>query len=236
MARVIELPISDEVHPARLQHVIQNALSNPATLERLTIQTTQEEPDALYAILQGGQGKDHLGVGLKNLLKVETMGSIGDYGFAGTSDCECVVQGNVGDYFGHSQISGTLLVMGSAGHGFAAMAQGGLSIVLGDSTDRPGASLRGAAVLVRGSAGAQAGYRMRSGILVIGGDAGPELGAQFQGGRIYIRGQAESLTSDIEECRLREPDRLILSLLLMKAGLKASALKEFRVYRSPNEL
>jgi hypothetical protein len=77
---------------------------------------------------------------------------------------------------------------------------------------------------------------MRSGILVIGGDAGPELGAQFQGGRIYIRGQAESLTSDIEECRLREPDRLILSLLLMKAGLKASALKEFRVYRSPNEL
>ncbi len=37
-------------------------------------------------------------------------------------------------------------------------------------------------------------------------------------------------------CRLREPDRLILSLLLMKAGLKASAIKEFRVYRSPAEL
>jgi glutamate synthase domain-containing protein 3 len=236
MARVIELQISDHVHQAHLQHVIQNALENPSELDRLTIQTTQEEPDAIYAILQGGHGKDYLGVGLKNLLKVEIMGSIGDYGFAGTSNCECVVQGNVGDYFGHSQSSGTLVAMGSAGNGFAAMAQGGLSIVLGDSLDRPGASLRGAAALVRGNVGAQAGYRMRSGILVIGGDAGPELGYQFLGGRIYIRGQAQSMTSDIEQCRLREPDRLILSLLLMKAGLKASTLKEFRVYRSPSEL
>jgi formylmethanofuran dehydrogenase subunit C len=202
----------------------------------MTIQTTEEEPDAIYAILQGGYGKDHLGVGLKNLLKVEMMGSIADYGFSGTSDCECVVQGNVGDYFGHSQNSGTLLVMGSAGHGFAAMGQGGLSVVLGDALDRAGVSLRGAAVLVRGNVGAQAGYRMRSGILVIGGDAGPELGTQFMGGRIYIRGQAVSISKDIEECRLREPDRLILSLLLLKAGLKASTLKEFRVYRSPNEL
>ena len=236
MARVIEIQINDDVHPARLQHVIQDALNNPSRLEKLTIQTTEDEPEAIYAILLGGAGRNYLGVGLKHLLKVETMGSIGDYGFAGTSDCECAVQGNVGDYFGHSQVSGTLLVMGSAGHGFAAMAQGGLTVVLGDSLDRPGASLRGASVLVRGDVGAQAGYRMRSGILVIGGDAGPELGAQLLGGRIYIRGKADSLTSDIEECRLREPDRLILSLLLMKAGLKASTLKEFRVYRSPNEL
>jgi glutamate synthase domain-containing protein 3 len=236
MARVIEIQINDDAHPARLQHILQDALANPSRLEQMTIQITEEEPDAIYAILQGGYGKDHLGVGLTNLLKVETMGSIGDYGFSGTSDCECVVQGNVGDYFGHSQISGTLLVMGSAGHGFAAMAEGGLSVVLGDSLDRPGASLRGAAVLVRGDVGAQAGYRMRSGILVIGGNAGPDLGAQFVGGRIYIRGQAQSMSPDIEECRLREPDRLILSLLLMKAGLKASTLKEFRVFRSPNEL
>ena len=236
MARVIELQIGDQLHPARLQHAIQDALTDPRKLDRLTIQTTDEEPEAIYAILQGGYGKDYLGVGLKNLLKIETMGSIGDYGFAATSDCECAVQGNVGDYFGHSQISGTLLVMGSAGEGFAAMAQGGLSVVLGDSLDRPGASFRGAAVLVRGSVGAEAGFRMRSGILVIGGDAGPRLGHQLTGGRIYIRGQAESMTPDIEECRLREPDRLILSLLLMKAGLKASAIKEFRVYRSPAEL
>lgn len=236
MARVIEIEINEDVHPARLQHVIQDAINHPERLERLTIQTTDEEPEAIYAILLGGAGKDHLGVGLKHLLKVETMGSIGDYGFAGTSDCECAVQGNVGDYFGHSQISGTLLVMGSAGHGFSSMAQGGLSVVLGDAGNRPGASLRGASVLVRGDVGAQAGYRMQSGILVIGGDAGPNLGAQFSGGRIYLRGKAQSLTPDIEECRLREPDRLVLSLLLMKAGLKASALKEFRVYRSPNEL
>ncbi|MFN6140678.1 MAG: hypothetical protein ACK480_19495, partial [Planctomycetota bacterium] len=101
MARVIELEISDQVHPARLQHVIQDALADPRRLERLTIQTTEEEPEAIYAILQGGYGKDYLGAGLRNLLKVETMGSIGDYGFAATSDCECAVQGNVGDFFGH---------------------------------------------------------------------------------------------------------------------------------------
>ena len=235
MARVIEIQVNDDAHPARLQHVVQDALQDPQRLEQITIQTVDEEPDAIYVILQGGYGKDQLGAGLRNLLKVETMGSIGDYGFSATSNCECVVQGNVGDYFGHSQISGTLLVMGSAGNGFASMAQGGLSVVLGDSLDQSGASLRGAAVLVRGNVGAQAGFRMRSGNLVIGGDAGPELGHQLIGGRIYIRGQADSLAPDIEECRLREPDRLKLSLLLMKAGIKASALKEFRVFRSPNE-
>jgi formylmethanofuran dehydrogenase subunit C len=116
------------------------------------------------------------------------------------------------------------------------MAHGGLSVVLGDAAEQVAASLRGAAVLVRGNVGQQAGFRMRSGTLVIGGDAGPGLGHQLTGGRIYIRGEAKDITPDLEECRLREPDRLKLSLLLLKAGLKASALKEFRVYRSPNEL
>jgi len=235
MARVIEIQVSD-AHPARLQHLIDDAIENPDRLDAITIQTTDEEPDAIYAIVQGGSGKDHLGAGLKNLLKVETMGSIGDYAFACTSNCECVVQGNVGEYFGHSQVSGTLLVMGSAGRGVSAMAHGGLSVVLGDAAEQVAASLRGAAVLVRGNVGEQAGFRMRSGTLVIGGDAGPGLGHQLTGGRIYIRGEANDITPDLEECRLREPDRLKLSLLLLKAGLKASALKEFRVYRSPNEL
>jgi glutamate synthase domain-containing protein 3 len=74
---------------------------------------------------------------------------------------------------------------------------------------------------------------MQSGTLVIGGNAGENLGHQLRGGSIYIRGEAKSISPDIEEARLREPDRLKLSLLLMKAGIKASALKEFRVYRTP---
>ena len=123
--------------------------------------------------------------------------------------------------------------MGSAAHCLAAMARGGLNVVLGDCADRAGVSLRGADVLVRGDAGAQAGYRMQSGTLVIGGNAGENLGHQLRGGSIYIRGEAKSISPDIEEARLREPDRLKLSLLLMKAGIKASALKEFRVYRTP---
>jgi glutamate synthase domain-containing protein 3 len=185
-------------------------------------------------VLLTTQGCDFVGCGLKDLLKAETGASVGAYGFANTDNCECVVQGNAGDYFGHSQLSGTLTVMGSVSDSLGAMAIGGLNVVLGDAGNRAGVSLRGADLLVRGDVGSHAGYRMESGTLVIGGNAGPNLGAQMRGGSIYIRGEAQSISSDIEEARLREPDRLKLSLLLMKAGIRASALKEFRVYRKPD--
>lgn len=197
-------------------------------------QASGGDDDAIYVVLLTTQGCDFVGCGLKDLLKAETGASVGAYGFANTDNCECVVQGNAGDYFGHSQVSGTLTVMGSVSDSLGAMATGGLNVVLGDAGNRAGVSLRGADLLVRGDVGSHAGYRMESGTLVIGGNAGPNLGAQMRGGSIYIRGEAQSISSDIEEARLREPDRLKLSLLLMKAGIRASALKEFRVYRKPD--
>ena len=210
------------------------AIHQGATSQAASNQASGGDDDAIYVVLLTTQGCDFVGCGLKDLLKAETGASVGAYGFANTDNCECVVQGNAGDYFGHSQVSGTLTVMGSVSDSLGAMAIGGLNVVLGDAGNRAGVSLRGADLLVRGDVGSHAGYRMESGTLVIGGNAGPNLGAQMRGGSIYIRGEAQSISSDIEEARLREPDRLKLSLLLMKAGIRASALKEFRVYRKPD--
>jgi formylmethanofuran dehydrogenase subunit C len=212
----------------------QGAASQAAASLGAANQASGGDDDAIYVVLLTTQGCDFVGCGLKDLLKAETGASVGAYGFANTDNCECVVQGNAGDYFGHSQVSGTLTVMGSVSDSLGAMAIGGLNVVLGDAGNRAGVSLRGADLLVRGDVGSHAGYRMESGTLVIGGNAGPNLGAQMRGGSIYIRGEAQSISSDIEEARLREPDRLKLSLLLMKAGIRASALKEFRVYRKPD--
>ena len=212
----------------------QGAASQAAASLGAANQASGGDDDAIYVVLLTTQGCDFVGCGLKDLLKAETGASVGAYGFANTDNCECVVQGNAGDYFGHSQVSGTLTVMGSVSDSLGAMATGGLNVVLGDAGNRAGVSLRGADLLVRGDVGSHAGYRMESGTLVIGGNAGPNLGAQMRGGSIYIRGEAQSISSDIEEARLREPDRLKLSLLLMKAGIRASALKEFRVYRKPD--
>jgi hypothetical protein len=210
------------------------AIHQGAASQGASNQASGGDDDAIYVVLLTTQGCDFVGCGLKDLLKAETGASVGAYGFANTDNCECVVQGNAGDYFGHSQVSGTLTVMGSVSDSLGAMAIGGLNVVLGDAGNRAGVSLRGADLLVRGDVGSHAGYRMESGTLVIGGNAGPNLGAQMRGGSIYIRGEAQSISSDIEEARLREPDRLKLSLLLMKAGIRASALKEFRVYRKPD--
>ena len=210
------------------------AIHQGAASQGASNQASGGDDDAIYVVLLTTQGCDFVGCGLKDLLKAETGASVGAYGFANTDNCECVVQGNAGDYFGHSQLSGTLTVMGSVSDSLGAMATGGLNVVLGDAGNRAGVSLRGADLLVRGDVGSHAGYRMESGTLVIGGNAGPNLGAQMRGGSIYIRGEAQSISSDIEEARLREPDRLKLSLLLMKAGIRASALKEFRVYRKPD--
>jgi glutamate synthase domain-containing protein 3 len=108
---------------------------------------------------------------------------------------------------------------------------GGLIAVYGSAGMRVGVSLQGADVLIRGNAGADVGFGMRSGTIIIGGSAGPNLGRGMRGGTIYVRGEATDVCSDIEEVRMREPDRLKLGLLLMKSGIKSSSGKEFRVYR-----
>jgi len=45
---------------------------------------------------------------------------------------------------------------------------------------------------------------------------------------------AESVSDDIEEQRLREPDRLKIGMLMLKSNIKSSG-KEFRVYRAVRE-
>jgi glutamate synthase domain-containing protein 3 len=83
--------------------------------------------------------------------------------------------------------------------------------------------------------GAEAGYRMRSGLLLVLGDAGPMLGAGMGGGTLLVAGSIASSASAIEEDRLRDADRLRMSLLLLKVGLevKPSKLRVFRSVHAP---
>jgi glutamate synthase domain-containing protein 3 len=111
------------------------------------------------------------------------------------------------------------------------MGTGGLITVYGSAKDRVGVSLRGADVLIRGNAGADVAQGMTSGTIIIGGTAGEKMGQGMTGGTIFLRGDAADISPDIEEFRLREPDRLKLGLLLLKAGIKSTAGKEFRVFR-----
>jgi glutamate synthase domain-containing protein 3 len=51
------------------------------------------------------------------------------------------------------------------------------------------------------------------------------------GGTIYVRGEVGSLASGVQQMRLKETDSLRLSLILMRAGIKAS-LEKFQVFKS----
>jgi methylamine---glutamate N-methyltransferase subunit B len=178
----------------------------------------------------GAKGQDHIGAGVRDVPSIAVDGPIGDFGFCSFGDGECLVDGSVGEFFGHSIHSGILIAKGHAKHGVAALGVGGLVAIYGNAGDRVAVALQGADVVVRGSVGNCAGLGMQDGCLIVGGNAGSQLGHQMKGGAIYLRGEAASISSDVEECRLREPDRLKIGLLLLKAGIKAAG-KEFRVYR-----
>jgi methylamine---glutamate N-methyltransferase subunit B len=201
-----------------------------------SIESTSAHPvvqDALPGLLlTGATGQEFLGAGLRDIPSLTVMGAAGSYAFCGIDNCQCTLDGDAGDYFGHSMASGQLVCKGAVGHGAGAMARGGLLAVYGSSGDRAAASLRGADIIVRGNAGDFAGKGMLQGTLIIGGSAGDGLGKGMRGGVIFLRGDASGISSDIEEHRLREPDRLKIGLLLLKAGIKSSGGKEFRVFRS----
>jgi hypothetical protein len=92
MSRIVELNV-DPTCSGYIAHQVAQALEN-------TPDAAGEGDDGgIYVILMGAQSADFVGVGLKDLHKVETQGSVGSYGFANTDNCECVVQGNAGDYF-----------------------------------------------------------------------------------------------------------------------------------------
>jgi methylamine---glutamate N-methyltransferase subunit B len=202
------------------------ALANSASVHPYV-----QDMNAVSARITGADGQDYVGTGLADFRHVTVEGTVGKFAFCGIDNCECTLQGDAGEFCGHSIASGMLVVKGSVGDGAGAMGMGGLIAVYGSAGNRAGVSLRGADLLVRGNVGAQSGLGMRHGALIIGGSAGEQLGHGMRGGAIYLRGEAASLSPEIEEHRLREPDRLKLGLLLLQAGIKSGAGKEFRVYR-----
>lgn len=224
MNETLEIPITNQ-NVARLDLIASEALRS---LPQASLANENTLPEIVF---QGASGQDFLGAGLSNLHSVVVKGHAGKLAFCGMDDCECTLDGNAGDFFGHSLASGLLICKGSVANGAGAMARSGLIAVYGSAGDRTAISLRGGDVLIRGNVGAFAGMNMRQGTLMIGGAAGQGLGSGMRGGVIFLRGDADNISPDIEEHRLREPDRLKLGLLLLKAGIKPTAGREFRVFR-----
>ncbi|MFO0012881.1 MAG: hypothetical protein ACK553_09075 [Planctomycetota bacterium] len=224
MNQTLEIPLANR-DVARLELAIRDALRS------LARPPLAEDPEPPAIHFTGASGQDFLGSGLSDLPSVSFSGSAGKFAFCGMDNCECTLEGDAGHFLGHSLSSGLLICQGSVSDGAGAMARGGLVAIYGNAGDRTAVSLRGADVLVRGSTGALAGLDMRQGTLIIGGSAGEGLGSGMRGGVIFLRGDAPKISSDIEEHRLREPDRLKLGLLLLKAGIKTTVGKEFRVFR-----
>lgn len=178
----------------------------------------------------GAKGQDYIGTGIRGVHSINIQGSIGDFGMCSFGDGECNLDGNVGSFFGHSIHSGILVVRGDASHCVGALGVGGLISIYGVAGDRVAVGMQGADVMIRGSVADYACLGMQSGSLVVGGNAGRHLGKAMRGGTIYLRGEAESVSEDVEEHRLREADRLKIGLLMLKAGIKPTG-KEFRVFR-----
>ncbi len=174
----------------------------------------------------------HSGVcsGLSEHISVCAMGSVGDYCFLLGAEAILDIRGNVGDCLGHSMTSGHVTVHGNAGRHVAAYAKGGFVAVLGQAGDGCATGLVGADVLIRSRAGDRAGWCMQGGTLLLGNGAGDELGAGMTGGLIYVRGEVKSKSASVRMERFKEADSLRLSLLLARAGIKASGA-DFKVYR-----
>ena len=184
--------------------------------------------------IQGACGQDFIGAGFRNVSEVAVHGAIGDFGFCSFGDGECHVEGNVGHFFGHSVASGIIVVRGHVKTSVAALGTGGLIAIYGNAGDRAAVGMQGAEVVIRGSVANYAALGMQSGTLIVGGSAGLHLGHGMQGGTIYIRGDAESISPDIEEQRIREPDRLKIGMLMLKSSIK-SVGKDFRVFHSVHQ-
>jgi glutamate synthase domain-containing protein 3 len=216
----------DLVSPTEILKAIHLHLNELAQMESGDASTP-----ALSIRLVGAKGQDYLGAGIRGVSELAVHGRIGDFGLCSFGDGQCLVEGNVGDFFGHSIASGVLIVNGNAGNAVGALGAGGLIAIYGNSGDRIAVGLQGADVVVRGSVGNYAGIGMQSGTLVVTGSAGQLLGHAMSGGTIYLRGDASSISSDIEEQRLREPDRLKIGLMMLKSNITGAG-KEFRVFRS----
>jgi len=188
------------------------------------------KPDDSIIRISGADGQDYLCCGIREFCNVTVQGSLGDFGFCSFGEGDGLVAGNVNHFFGHSLHSGILIVQQGAKDALCALGTGGMVAVYGNVGDRVAIGMQGADVVVRGSVGDFGALGMQAGTLVIGAGAGLHLGRGMRGGTIYVRGEVKSTSPDIEEHRLREPDRLKIGMLLLKSAIKSDG-KEFRVFR-----
>jgi formylmethanofuran dehydrogenase subunit C len=161
---------------------------------------------------------------------VTVQGNAGDYAFAYNDGTHVTLDGNAGFAAGLGIRSGIVQIKGNVGEMAAAYGIGGSVIVTGDAGDSCATELKGADVCIIGNAGNHAGYRMRAGSLVIQGECGEELGSELAGGVIYVLGNVKSVSANVRESRMKEPDRLRLSLILARSNLTSNA-RNFRVYK-----
>ncbi len=159
------------------------------------------------------------------------QGNLGDYAFSNLQQLDVTILGNVGYAAGQSMHSGVLQVNGDVGDFFATNASGGIAVVNGNVANDLAAGIRDGAVLISGNVGHRAGRAMRGGVIVIAGDCGEQLGYRAAIGTIYVSGKVSSLFSAMVERRMREPDRLRLSLVLAQCKTAAS-VKDFRVFKA----
>ena len=157
-------------------------------------------------------------------------GSLGDSALCDFHAAAATVHGDVGYAAAVSIRAGVLKIRGAAGAMLAAGGVGGTVLVGGRVGDCCGANLRGGDVCVVGGAGAEAGLGMQDGALVILDGAGRDLGRRMRGGTIFLAGDCEAVSQDVASVRMREPDRLRLSLILLNCNVTAKP-KDFRVYR-----
>ncbi len=219
---------------SKLVEIDCSQLSPKALAELLRGEQLRSAPGETRVELTGldaGFPPSGLCAGLTEHLTVQIPGSVGDFCFLLGAEAILDVRGEARDCVGHSMVSGQITIQGNAGHGVAAYAKGGFVAVLGQAGNGCAVGLDGADVLVRSRVGDRAGESMRSGTLVLGNGAGEELGAGMLGGVIYVRGEVKSKSSSVRMDRFKEADSLRLSLLMARAGIKASGA-EFKVYRA----
>ncbi len=181
--------------------------------------------------VDGCVNHDWLACGWKQSIPLVLRGDVGDFALSGASDVDCSVQGNVGHNFGCAMVSGNASVSGSAGDALMSFARGGIVVLKGNAGRRVGCGMQGGDAIIVGSVGLQAAFEMRSGTIIIGGSVGPMLGLGAKGGTIYVNGKVSTVAPDVEEDRMRDADRLKLSLLLLKGGLELSSTS-WRVFRA----
>lgn len=204
--------------------------SNREKLASLVSQNADSTNDGFEICVSGCSDQDFIGAGVRAPGTLHMDGAVGDFCLMSYGLGDAVIEGKAGDFLGHSLHSGSIVVKQNVGHCLGAMGAGGLIAVQGNAGDRAGIALQGADILIRGNAGCLLGMGMIDGNIVVGGAVGPEMGKGMIGGSIFVRGEPASLSPHIEEFRMREPDKLKIGLLMLKAGIKSTG-KEFRLFR-----